>query len=327
MTRIYTASSIARPVEQVFDYVTTPANWPHWHPSSLGVSGATNHSLEVGEQVTEEFLVAGRRGRAAWTVRERESPRRWVVDGRVEGSRGGGTITYSLAPHDGGTRFEREFVYAAPSLSASGGRVLDRLVLRHRIQAESDLALRRLKIVLERGPTPPPPTWPRLDLPPELEAVFDAFRTCELSTLARDGTPITWPTLPFWQPEQGRFLITTSIGLAQKALNVRRDGRVSLLFSDPTASGLDQPPAVLVQGDAVAPDEVVTAVAGSEAMLRRVLERQPTGGAYSGNPLLRALFDWYYMRLMIYVRPRRIFWWPQRDFARAPERLEVGDVA
>jgi hypothetical protein len=165
-----------------------------------------------------------------------------------------------------------------------------------------------------------------LDLPPEVEAVFREFRTCEFSTLARDGTPITWPTLPFWQPKERRFLITTSIGLAQKALNVRRDPRVALLFSNPTASGLHDPPSVLVQGDAEAPDEVVTSVAGAAEMLRTVFRRQPAGRLYSSNALLRKLFDWYYMRLMIYVQPRRLCWWPGGDLRQPPQRLELPDV-
>src|ERR687885_1565128 len=105
---------------------------------------------------------------------------------------------------------------------------------------------------------------PALQLPAEVEAVFQNFRTCELTTIGKDGTPATWPVLPFWQPDRGRFLITTSVGFPQKAFNVRRNGRVSLLFSDPTASGLTRPPAVLVQGDAEAPDEVVTTVRGFE---------------------------------------------------------------
>lgn len=71
-----------------------------------------------------------------------------------------------------------------------------------------------------------------IELPRVVEAVFREFRTCEMSTLARDGGPITWPTLPFWRPEEARFLITTSIGLPHKAFNVRRSPRVSLLFSD-----------------------------------------------------------------------------------------------
>ena len=163
-----------------------------------------------------------------------------------------------------------------------------------------------------------------IDLPPEVEAVFCAFRTCEMSTLARDGSPITWPTLPFWRPDEGRLLITTSIGLPHKAFNIRRNPRVSLLFSNPTASGLTNPPAVLVQGDAEAPDEVVTSVEGFEDEVRRVFRRQPASGFYSSNPITRYLFDWYYMRLTIYVSPRRILWWPGGDFERSP--LEVDRV-
>jgi hypothetical protein len=147
-----------------------------------------------------------------------------------------------------------------------------------------------------------------MDLPPEVEAVFREFRTCEMSTLAKDVVPITWPTLPFWRHEEGRFLITTSIGLPHKAFNVRRNPRVSLLFSDPTASCLTDPPVVLVQGDATSPDEVTASVEGFEDELRQVFRRQPASGLYSGNLITRYLFDWYYMRLQIHVTPRRILW-------------------
>src|SRR5574341_566678 len=66
MTRIYTTTYIRRPVEVVFEFVTKPGNWPQWHPSSLGVAGSTDHSLRVGEQCTETFRVAGRRGEVVW---------------------------------------------------------------------------------------------------------------------------------------------------------------------------------------------------------------------------------------------------------------------
>ena len=163
-------------------------------------------------------------------------------------------------------------------------------------------------------------------LPREVEVVFEEFRTCELSTLARDGTPITWPTLPFWRSGEKRFVITTSIALAQKAFNVRRNLHVSLLFSDPTASGLDTPPAVLVQGDAEAPDEIETSVAGFEEELRKASRRQPASLASGSNPISRYLMDWYFMRLMIYVTPRRILWWPGADFWRKPFELRMDHV-
>jgi uncharacterized protein YndB with AHSA1/START domain len=145
MSRIVTRASIQRPPADVFAYVTTPGHWPEWHPSSLGVTGATDHSLLVGEEVMESFLVAGRRGSAHWTVREREEPRRWVIFGQVDGG-GVGTITYTLTSQDGATFFEREFTYEMnnPLLA-----LLDQLVLRRRIEAESAEALRRLKQHLE----------------------------------------------------------------------------------------------------------------------------------------------------------------------------------
>ena len=160
------------------------------------------------------------------------------------------------------------------------------------------------------------------NLPTELEAVFREFRTSELSTLAKDGTPITWPITPLYQPEKGSFLITTSIGFPQKAFNIRRNPRVALFFSDPTGCDLVDPPAVLVQGNAEAPD-LVSTVMDFEAPARVVAQRQSTGVSSINRPLMRYLFDWYYMRLPIYVTPRRLLWWDQGDFRRLPHEMEV----
>jgi uncharacterized protein YndB with AHSA1/START domain len=146
MPRIYTTAHIRRSPETVFDFVTTAGNWPHWHPSSLGVSGAIDHSGQPGEQITEKFLVAGRTGEVVWTVKEREAPRRWVIEGVIVGRQAGGTIAYTLTPRDGGTFFEREFVYPLPNLLFA---LLEMLFIRRRVEAESAEALRRLKERLE----------------------------------------------------------------------------------------------------------------------------------------------------------------------------------
>ena len=69
-----------------------------------------------------------------------------MIDGQVE-SGGGGKITYTLTPHEICTNFERDFVYTMPNKLLA---LLDRLVLRRRVEAESTEALRRLKDVLER---------------------------------------------------------------------------------------------------------------------------------------------------------------------------------
>jgi uncharacterized protein YndB with AHSA1/START domain len=145
MSRIVGVTTIARPPLEVFDYVTTPRNWPAWHPSSLSVTGPTDHPLDVGERCTEQYIVAGRRGVTDWFVRERDPGRRWVIEAQPAGG-GSGTITYTLTPADGGTRFERRFDYEMPNAFLA---MLDALVLRRRIAAEANEALRRLKAILE----------------------------------------------------------------------------------------------------------------------------------------------------------------------------------
>ncbi|MCW8383880.1 pyridoxamine 5'-phosphate oxidase family protein [Streptomyces justiciae] len=132
----------------------------------------------------------------------------------------------------------------------------------------------------------------------------DAYRTCEFVTLARDGTPVAWPTAAL-RRDDGTFLITTSLAFAQKALNVRRDGRVALLFSDPTGSGLDAAEQVFVSGTAVCPEEIVTSPAGDEAYWSMLFDRQPDSRRYVDLPA-RWLMDWYYLRLLITVTPTGI---------------------
>ena len=144
-THIYNSTTIGRSPGEVYNYVTTPANWPRWHPSSLGVSGAADHPLLVGEAVQEDFLVAGYQGRVRWTVVEREAPMRWAIDGKVEDG-GVGKVRYRLTPVTGGTRLEREFEYGRPNLLFL---LADWLSLRDKVTAESAEALRRLKAVLE----------------------------------------------------------------------------------------------------------------------------------------------------------------------------------
>lgn len=145
--RIYNSIQINRPIEQVFDFITTPGNWPQWHPASVSVSENTDHSLLPGEEVTETICVAGYRGEAKWLVRERSAPRRWVVDGTGE-TGGVATITYTLVPYPEGTTFARELVYTTPNALLA---MLDWLILRQRMQTDSAEALQRLKRLLESG--------------------------------------------------------------------------------------------------------------------------------------------------------------------------------
>jgi hypothetical protein len=81
---------------------------------------------------------------------------------------------------------------------------------------------------------------------------------------------------------------------------------VALLFSDPTGSGREDLPQVLVQGTAHCPDEIRTSPQGLESYWRDLWRRQPGSSAYGSTPFDRWLFDFYYMRLVITVTPTRV---------------------
>jgi uncharacterized protein YndB with AHSA1/START domain len=142
MTRIVSSVPIRRPPGEVFDYVSTPANWPKWHPSSVRVTGDAAHPQAVGERCTEEFVVAGRRGRTEWTVTRCERPSVW----RIETHGGAGSVTYELAPSADGTAFTRTLEYTMPNPFLAA---LNVLVLRARVVRESETAVQNLRRVLE----------------------------------------------------------------------------------------------------------------------------------------------------------------------------------
>ena len=126
--------------------------------------------------------------------------------------------------------------------------------------------------------------------------------------------------------EDYQFVLCTSAGMPQKAVNVRRRKKVSLLYSEPTGSELVDPPAVLVIGGAESPDQLYTGIYAEPEgihLARTVFARQPSAEIFSRNPLLKRLSDWYRWRLVITVKARRILWWEHGDFSRSPRELDL----
>ena len=146
MTQILSTICIHRDIADVFDFLTTPKNWPEWHPASISVAGSTDHSLAIGEEVTEEFLAAGRRGSAVWRVTAREAPYLWRIESSA--SEASATITYRLRTEAGMTVFERDMQY---NFGQTWLIILDALFVRRRMQRQSREALFRAKHILEKS--------------------------------------------------------------------------------------------------------------------------------------------------------------------------------
>ncbi|MGX1807977.1 pyridoxamine 5'-phosphate oxidase family protein [Nocardia sp. NPDC055321] len=160
-------------------------------------------------------------------------------------------------------------------------------------------------------------------IPTEVADVLERYFSAEFATRARDRTPIAVPVAPLWLPERGAILVSTGIGFPYKAFNARRDPKVSLLYSNPTASGLEDAPVVLVQGNAVV-SEIVTWDEELERQWRKVWAQSPKG--VGTDMISRRLFWWYYLRLKITVEPTRIRWWPDGDMTAVPREVALPGV-
>ena len=165
-----------------------------------------------------------------------------------------------------------------------------------------------------------------LGLPDEVHEALRGYLCCEIATVGRDGTALAWPAVPLYLPERGQLLLTTSIGFPVKALNIASRPRVSLLFSDATGSGLVEPAAVLVQGEARIAQGVQTWSEDLAAHWQRVMTIQPVSSRFSRTPPVRWFMDWYFMRLLIHVTPHRVLWWRDQTMTGSPRQLELPRV-
>jgi len=157
-------------------------------------------------------------------------------------------------------------------------------------------------------------------LPEAVREAFGRFITCEYTTIDSRQQPIAWPVTPYYDDGAPTIDVTTGLGYPKKANDARANPRVSLFFSDPTGSGIDGRRRVLVQGVAEVDDRDL--VANRERYWRESGEKLPAiKGMHPPKPL-RGMFNWYYTRLYVKVRPERVFVWPDGDHAKEPEVID-----
>jgi hypothetical protein len=154
-------------------------------------------------------------------------------------------------------------------------------------------------------------------LPENVQQVFDRFITTEYTTVDSTGQAITWPVTPYYRLGEPCINLTTGLGYPKKAEDARTNPHVSLLFSDPNGSGLQRPPAVLVQGTAVVDDADLDA--NRKRYARESIEKLPATRNMHPPTFVQRFLAWYYTRIYVHVRPERVFAWPEGDFTREPQ--------
>jgi hypothetical protein len=157
-------------------------------------------------------------------------------------------------------------------------------------------------------------------LPPEIQSVFDRYITTEYTTIDRAGQPITWPVTPYYAPGDPCIDVTTGLGYPKKANDARANPKVAMLFSDPTGSGIEGAPQVLVQGTADVDDRDLDA--NRERYKREIVEKLPSTQSEMPPKVFERFIGWYLTRIYIHVRPERIYVWADGDPAREPQLFD-----
>jgi hypothetical protein len=148
-------------------------------------------------------------------------------------------------------------------------------------------------------------------LPPELAQAAERYLTCEFVTIDAAGRPIVWPVTPYFRADEGCIDVTTGVGYPKKADDAARNPHVAVLFSDPTGSGVEPAPMVLVQGTARVDD--TDPVGNRERYEREMAAKLPALHALAPTGPLKRWFSWYYDRIYLHVRPERVYVWPDGD--------------
>ena len=113
--------TIERPIEEVFEYVSTPENDPTWVSASIRNQRTSPGPMRVGMTTEEDVKIFGRTSRDTWEVTEYEPPT--VIAYRAtSGLLSGGVVRVRCEPVEGGTRLTHAVEYERRARPRHQGR-------------------------------------------------------------------------------------------------------------------------------------------------------------------------------------------------------------
>ncbi len=156
-------------------------------------------------------------------------------------------------------------------------------------------------------------------LPYPVARLIDAALVGELTVVAADGRPITYPMIPMLWGD--RIFMTSSVLDSAKIAHIKRNPRVSLSITDTGATG-NTPGRVTIQCDArVSEDDLA---AGWERLFHNWVGKDP---AIVDLFKTRLRFPLLFERALIELTPRKTWFWPDGRTDHAPQVNVAAEVA
>jgi general stress protein 26 len=156
-------------------------------------------------------------------------------------------------------------------------------------------------------------------LPYPVARLIDTALVGELTVVAADGRPITYPMIPMLWGD--RIFMTSSVLDSAKLVHVKRNPRVSFSVTDTDAAG-STPGRVTIQCDARVVEDDLNA--GWERLFHNWASKDP---AIIGLFKARLGFPLLFERALIELTPRKTWFWPDGRTDRAPQVIVAAEVA
>jgi len=136
---------IDKPKKEVFDFLTIPANWSSYIPSTIDVKPIIETEFSVNKQVTEYLSLPGK-VQIHWTCTINDTFSNYVIEGKSDNF-GGSTSKLSLilSENEGKTEVERKIILKQNNLIMRIMEPISKLFFIF----EAKVSLKKAKSILE----------------------------------------------------------------------------------------------------------------------------------------------------------------------------------
>ena len=151
------------------------------------------------------------------------------------------------------------------------------------------------------------------DLPSAVSEVFENALVCEFTVVSPKGRPVTHPLLPLYDSQEGRLYVTSSVLFSRKLDHVKRNPKVSALFSNREALLVSPYRIVLVKGVAKVGEEDVHH--GWEKLLPLWRKKEPYIDSFVK---MRYALPLFWERSVVEISPVKVYAWLNGDSNTQP---------
>ena len=159
-------------------------------------------------------------------------------------------------------------------------------------------------------------------LPVEVEELVNAALVAELTVVAANGRPVTYPLIPLYDGEH--IYMTSSVLFSKKLEHIKANPRVSVTISDPVGAAVEPFRRATIQGDArVIEDDLHSGWEGHVGDLW--IAKEPIVKDLIKKRFAMPLF---WERSIIEIVPLRVWLWPDGRTDREPQTFDLrGEAA